>query len=286
MADTVVFLDTSIQIARMLREQEMRARIVAWTARYRLKVTGSIAVHEFRNRVLRDTAYLLTKLNKFNSYQRTLDHVTNVLPRQMERRRRICLPILHRLIFGASDAELTERARRYCRSLLIYGEARFLQGVDSTGPGIGCYLAQVPVREKRRYERYEFPDQRCSKSLGQCTLPRSLEGKIELCGRLLQFLDGLPPARLTGELNRARTFLRLVVSGEPPERLFREDPCLQVGDLLLAVESERVSDVYTMNYSESQAYCDILGQDLTVRPNNPEAAERHYRQAEKPWPLP
>jgi hypothetical protein len=78
----------------------------------------------------------------------------------------------------------------------------------------------------------------------------------------------------------------LIAKGSPVERLAAENPCRTVGDLLLAIESAQVRNLYTMNYTESQAYCDFLGQDLAVRPNNPEHEERQYFQNEKPWPAP
>lgn len=264
----------------------MRSRIEAWLARYRLRVTGTIAVQEFRNRVLRDTYYLLTKLNQFGSYQQTLDYIFNVLPRQLDRKRRICVMILHNLLPGASDEELTERARLYCRALLVYGENRFLQGVDSLGPGVGCYWAQIPVKEKRRYRRYEFADNRCSRAEGRCRIGGALRDREELRRRILDFVEGLPPERMTTELERARAFLRRIGNDRALDRVSEEEPCLKVGDLLLALESVQVPEVYTMNYGESQAYCDVLGQNLTVRPNNPEKNEVQHLQAAKPWPTP
>jgi hypothetical protein len=283
---TVVFLDTSIQIARALRERAMRTRIDAWSKRYRLRVTGKTAIQEFRDRVLRDTYYLLTKLNQLRSYEKTRDFVFSVLPRQMMRKQRICMLVLHKIRLSDSDAELTERARLYCRTLLVHGESRAIQGVDSIGPGLGCHSAGIPIREKRPYERYEFPKAGCSNSSGRCALPMALQSRADLCGRLLAFLDGLAEGRLTSELQRARAFLRLVAAGETTERLLSEDACVRVGDLLLAFESERTGDVYTMNYAESQAFCDFLGQELVVRPNHPDSDEIVYGVDAKPWPLP
>ena len=75
-------------------------------------------------------------------------------------------------------------------------------------------------------------------------------------------------------------------SAVPFDKVESEEPCERHGDLLLAMESQRVEDFYTMNYAESQAYCDFLNQDLAVRPNNPANDDEEYNRAAKPWPLP
>ena len=263
----------------------MKARINTWLARYKLKVSGSISLLEFKRRVLTSLAYLLTKLNRLG-YQGTLDFVTNVLPSQQNRRQRICQPILQRLLPGATDQELTERARLYFRTLLLNGEKHFIDGLDSVVPGVQCYWARVPVREKKRYRVYEIGENKCSKSNRLCQVGSALQDKQTDCRSILEFLNSLPASRMTRELEKARDFLDKILNQNGMQDIYSEDPCSKVGDLLIALESQGVPSFYTMNFKESQAFCDHLGQNLSIRPNYPANDERTYLAADKPWPLP
>ncbi len=262
----------------------MKRRIEGWLARYKLRVSGTVALQEFKRRVLRDIAYLLGKLHQNGSYLRTLEYVTNRLTIHLQRKQKICLPLLHKILPGSSDDELTERARLYLRTLLMYGERLFLRNLDALLQGVNCYWARAPIREKKRYIAYEMGDVRCSKSRGLCQVDKALGGKTETCQGLLQFLKALPSSRLTDELRAAIGFLEKVATEKGASLVRDEDPCLKFGDLLLALESEGVPDFYTMNYKESQAYCDFLAQNLAVRPSNPDIDEQSYLHSERPWP--
>jgi len=281
--EEIVFVDSSILIARTIREPSMRAKIDAWLSSFRRKVSGTIALQEFKRRVLREAAYLLSKIYHTRSYRRTLDFVTNVLPSQQSRKQRICVTLLHQIFMGRSDEELTERARLYLRTLLLIGEKQFRRGLDSILPGVNCYWASVPIREKTPYKRYILGDIKCSKSDGKCEVGDCLGMRRETCERLREFLSTLPPDRLTNELRDSREFLKKIIAGNYYQ-IQKEEPCLKVGDLLLALESEGTPHFYTMNYRESQAFCDFFQQTLTVRPNNPDNDDRVFDSNSKPWP--
>ena len=277
------FLDTSVQIARLLRQQ-MKQPIETCVSKYRRKASGTIALQEFKRRVLKEAAYLLTKLNSTKSYAVTLEYVTTVLPRMQERKRTICQLLLQTILHNRSDEELTERARLYLRTFLMHGEKQFLRFVDEIVPRENCYLAKLPVQEKKRYVSYAI-ETKCSKTGGKCPIGNFLQQKKETCLKLFQFLSQLPPERLTTELEKARDLLEKAASNA----LFaadREEPCLKYGDLLLCLESEGWPAFYTMNYKESQAFADFLGQELVIRPNNPANQEETHRSSAKPWPAP
>jgi len=280
-----VFLDTSIQVARKIRETPMRQRISAWIRGYALNVSSGVVLQEFKNRVLRDAAYVLTKLRQTGSYAATLDFITNVLPRAQQRKMRICLPMLHRLLPGATDAELTERARLYFRTLLVYGEAEFAREIDSLLNSVDCYWAKTPIREKRPYTSYDFGSKYCDKTNGLCRIGEALKAKEAGCRALLAFLDALPGNRFTPELQRARDALRRIIAADFLG-VQAENLCSTAGDLLIALESDGIPEMYTMNYRESQAFCDFFNQSVAVRPNDPSAEEVRYDAATKPWPMP
>lgn len=280
-----VFLDTSIQVARKIRERPMRECITAWIRGYALNVSSGVVLQEFKNRVLRDVAYILEKLRKTHSYMATLHYITNVLPQAQQRKMRVCLPILQGLLPGATDAELTERARLYCRTLLVYGETEFAREVDTLLSGVDCYWAKTPIREKRPYTSYDLGRRACDKTKGLCRVGDALKAREGRCRALLAFLDALPANRATQELERAREVLRRVIADDF-QNAQQENLCSTVGDLLIALESDGIPEMYTMNYRESQAFCDFLNQNVAVRPNDPATPEIRYDVSAKPWPLP
>jgi hypothetical protein len=281
--DDGIFLDTSVQIARLLRPQ-MKQPIENCVSKYRRRASGTVAVQEFKRRVLKEAAYLLTKLNQTNSYHQTLEYVTAVLPKMQERKRTICLLLLHKVLHDRSDQELTERARYYLRTLLMHGEKLFLRFLDEVVPPTNCYLARLPIQEKRRYYSYTI-ETKCSKTRNRCQIAEFLQQRKEICQELFQFLSQLPQGRLTPELERGREFVGKIVGGTL-NTVDGEEPCLNYGDFLLALESEGWPAFYTMNYRESQAYADFLGQELLIRPNNPASQEQIHQTSSKPWPLP
>lgn len=279
-----IFLDTSIQIARLLRPA-LKKPIQASLSNYQRKGSGTVALQEFKRRVLKEAAYLLTKLNQTRSYNATIEYVTSVLPQKQERKRTICLLLLHKILHDRSDEELTERARLYLRTLLMHGEKQFIDSLDEIVPQSNCYLARIPVHEKKRYLSYEI-ETRCSKTKGKCNVAQFLIEKQDVCRLLAEFLNKLPIERVTRELESGRGFLDKMAANDSVENVPNEEPCLKYGDLLLALESQGCAIFYTMNYRESQAFADFLGQDLVIRPNNPANEEQTFLQSAKPWPVP
>jgi hypothetical protein len=240
---------------------------------------------EFKRRVLRELAYLLAKLDQTRSYQKTLEHVHQILPAQQRRKEKICTSLLHQILPGATDEELTERSRRYFRTLLMTGENLFNSEFDEVLPGVDCFLANTPaVIEKQRYKKYQLGNIHCSKTKTQCRVGEALTRMLPRCKSLHDFLQSLPAERLTPELEAARDFLNRIVNGPSLEKIHDEDACLEVGDLLIAIESASIEHFYTMNYRESQAFCDFFGQNLTVRPNDPTHDEITHAHSARPWP--
>jgi len=264
----------------------MRDRISLELSKFDKRVSSSVPLQEFKRRVLHELVYLLAKLDQTQSYQKTLDHVTSVVPQQQNRKIRICLPLLHQLLPGETDAELTERARRYFRFLLMNGEKQFLIGLDSMLAGLKCFWSRAEIVEKRRYKKYVLTGTRCSKTNGKCEIGEELHRVIAVCKALHEFLVALPNDRMTAELKNARDFLDRLVNGTALSQIHGEDACLKCGDLLIAIESASVQNFYTMNYRESQAFCDFFNQNLTVRPNNPANPDLVHTVSSKPWPIP
>jgi len=91
---TAVFLDTSIQIARVVHSPETKERVAACVNGFEQSVTSDVVRQEFKRRLLKEAQYLLNQLNKRQSYAKVLRHITDVLPPQQGRKRNICLELL------------------------------------------------------------------------------------------------------------------------------------------------------------------------------------------------
>ncbi len=157
-----VFLDTSIQIARWCHGRETKRRIADRLGQFNSVVTGLVVRQEFKRRLLKEAQYLLNQLDHKGSLEKVLRHVVDILPPQQQRKRTICLEMLTVLYEEADDAERTERAKRYLRSLLRFGLTEFDSSVDTVIWDSRCACAHFPVEEKVPYKRYEFGPNRFS----------------------------------------------------------------------------------------------------------------------------
>lgn len=273
MKGSAIFVDTSIQIARFFREKSMKDQIEERLSNYDIAVSSSIVLQEFKRRVLNEALYLLNKLNDKGSYQKVKRHIEHGLPIQYKKSRRkqqICLQTLETIfeLGETNDAELTERAIRYLRDLLKFGLTLFRQSLGHIIEGTNCYLSRQSVIELKPYERYQIGEKRCSKVREHCPILEFLSGHNELGRNLLNFLETISEDQQTIEIKNSIVFLNEYLHGTIDVR--EKDPCLTVGDLLIALESNYIPNFYTMNYVESQYFCKALKQNLIVRPNNPE----------------
>lgn len=265
---TAVFLDTTIQIARLVHSPEIKSLVEQRLGQYHVKVTSSVVKQEFKRRLLREAAYLLETLARLGSYSRVMRHVTDVLPPQQNRKRNICIQTLETVDENDTDEDRTDRMKLYLRSLLTDGLSQFEESVDCVLAGCECACANTPIREVRKYERYEFGTQKCSRAKGKCGVIEFLRRNGARLRDIFGVIRGLSPKDKSIELRQAEKFVESVLADAQCARGL--NPCSVVGDLLIALESAGIAVFYTMNRAESQYLCQALGQHLVVRPRNPD----------------
>jgi hypothetical protein len=265
--DGGVFLDTSIQIARRVHGPRTKAAIKQRLAQHHTQVTSLVVRQEFKRRLLKEAVYLLGLLHRFKSFDEVNQHVIQLFGPWHARKRTICLQTLTQVHEG-TDAERTERLRLYLRSLLVSGLCRFDQMVDEVRVDSGCDCARQEIVEKRPFRRYEMGTDKCSRTKpGRCRIQEFLEQRKQLAGEILNHFQSLPSAKKSKEIQNAEKFLSNILISL--EHVKKEDPCLTVGDLLIALESTGMPHFFTMNSVESQHYCRVLGQTMIVRPIDP-----------------
>lgn len=276
-----VFVDTSIQIARKVHGKETKRSIADRLKRPRYSVTGEVVKQEFKRRLLGEAKYLLNLISRFKTIEIVQAWVNNSLPPQLARKRNICLDMLATIFHGEGEPDLTDRAKSYLRTLLKHGMDQFEREVDSVVREVGCMCSRVPVIEKKPYEDYDLGKDRCTKAGSACGVASLLQARQADASRILADLKALPEAHKTGELRRIEEYLDRYLSD--PDRAAEGDPCLKVGDLLIALESAGVATFYTMNYRESQVLCRSMGQTLIYRPPNFTRAEVECPISDPDW---
>lgn len=279
---TDLFLDTSIQIARLVHGPQTKAAIKKRLSQHSKHVTSLVVRQEFKRRFLKEAVYLLGLLHRYNSFDEVDQHVIRLSDQWHGRKRSICLQTL-RQVHDVSDAERTERLRLYLRSLLVSGLRRFDQTVDLVRTDSGCACAQQAVVEKVPLRQYEMENEKCSRAkAGACGIRGLFEKRIDLTSKILQYFRAIPPQKKSAEIQKAENFLAKIASD--PSKAANEDPCLTVGDLLIALESTGVSHFFTLNSTESQHLCRVLGQTLIVQPVVPDKAEIVCHAENENWP--
>lgn len=287
---TAIFLETSIQIARVVHSEATQRRIAETIRAYDARVSSDVVKQEYKRRLLEEVQWCLNQLNdprRPKTFEELFRHVTDIIPVQQKNKKNICIQLCHTVLAVQARGDLTERARRHFRTLLRTGMALFESGLDLTVRESGCACAAHPITEDKVRKQFDFGPQECSQCRDRCGIARLIEnsaeelalirdGLGELPGSLKQSADGKAT-----ELGKIELFLSRVMDRlEDPRGL---NPCLTVGDLLIALESKSIPDFYTMNWKESQFLCRWIGQNLVLRKVNPEHPDRHYSIDEPEW---
>lgn len=279
-----IFLDTSIQIARLVHGPKTKAGIQQRLARHRSEVTSLVVRQEFKRRLLKEAEYLLRLLHRYQSFDEVHQHVIRLFGSWpgRTRKRTICLQTLAQ-IHGGNDADRTERFQYYLRSLLVNGLKQFDRKADNLLKDSGCACAKIDVVEKQALRRYELGLEHCSRTkAGACGIVSFLASVQTNCQTIYARLQAIAPEKKSAEIKNAEHFLEGLARA--PSQAQREDPCLKVGDLVIALEAAGICNFYTLNSRESQYLCRALGQTLIVRPIDPTKDEIVCDKDAAEWP--
>jgi hypothetical protein len=277
----VIFLDTSIAIARTVHSPETKLRIRERVSSHELVVSSLVVKQEFKRRLLKEAQYLLGLFHRKKSFVAVQRHLIDVLPPGWHRKRNICLDMIQTVFETAPDGEKTERAMRYLRQLLRVGLSDFTDFLDYVIWQSGCACSHYPIIEKVAYKRYDFGPINCSSVSSRCGIDGFFELHIDAVEFILARLRDIAKNKKSAEIIKIEGFLEAVLNST--RSVHSMDPCLTVGDLVIALESAKVEFFYTMNGKESQHLCRILNQSLIVRPKNPEHEDIVCLSSDHAW---
>lgn len=282
--EPALFLDTSIQIARLVHSAQTKEEIHKRLSRHVKTITSLVVRQEFKRRLLKEAEYLLRLLHRYESFDEVHHHVIRLFgswPGRV-RKRNICLQTLAQ-IHATTDAERTERLQLFLRSLLVGGLQRFDQMVDTVRNDSCCACGLHDVVEKVKLRKYDLGPEKCSKTRpGSCRVVEFFSSRKPECECILEKLRSLPEEKKSAELCKAEKFLEHMTISPSP--LNQHDPCLTLGDLFIALESAGVSHFFTLNSIESQHLCRALDQSLIVRPIDPSKPEVVCAAENPSWP--
>jgi hypothetical protein len=276
-----IFLDTTILIASIAHSPAMKERIRARLKQYDDRVTGLVVRQEVKRRLLKEAQYLLLQLDNYGNVPAIRRHLTEKLPPQQLRKRNICEQLITTVDETDNDEDVAERLRCFLRCLLRDGMDDLAQIARRTVEDSGCACARQPIKQRKKTADYDFGTDKCSRfKHGDCGIVRFLRERKPVAQRILKHLQTIPEKEKTPELEAASEFLLTVIDKEDssPDK----DPCLKVGDLLIALESASVPIFYTLNAAESRHLCQAVGQTLIVRRRNPDHDDEIYPPQEPP----
>jgi hypothetical protein len=289
MPDTVqdpVFVDTSILIGKVAHRPEIQESIRERLRQHNQIVSGLIVRQEFKRRLLKDAVYLLKQLTERKSFLKVRRHIQDSLLHPGQRaRRQICLDLLSTVDESDTDDDLFDRARLTLRDLIKNGIATSEANLSRVDSRSGCACANHLIIEKARFVQYDLGGDRCSATEGRCGIKSFLEANRDRLAAIHAYLSSLPaPGKNSGktkQLQNAEDFIaRFLAGGREVES---ENPCLTVGDLLIALESAECATMYTMNVSDSRHLARVLRQSLIYRPPNSDNPEVTCLSSEENW---
>ncbi|MGA2585340.1 MAG: hypothetical protein ABSG31_18885 [Tepidisphaeraceae bacterium] len=284
-SSTSIFLDTSIQIARRVHSPEIKNAIQSRLKNQSQIESGLVVRQEFKRRLLKDAIYLLKQLGERGSFEKTMRHVSDNLPKPWARKSKMCLQMLMTVDETDEDSDRFDRARLFLRDLIKNGIATSEAGLVKLNRSTGCACALQPITEGKPFAKYELGSDRCKRMGGTCGIQAFLEQNRENLVRIRDYLASLPaegPMGKSQELSRAERFIDRFLT--QPQGIEEENPCLTVGDLLIALESFNCSIMYTMNAKESQHLTRSLGQSMLYRPANSDRPDVECLASDSQWP--
>ena len=278
---TALFLDTSIQIARIVHSPEIKLLIKNRLKKYNIIATSLIVKQEFKRRLLKEANYLLKQFHLRKSYEQVIRHVQEVLPPQQQRKKNICLQTLMTIDEQDTDEDRSDRAVLSLKYLVKNGLKRFEKSVDHIFIDSNCACSIQPVTTDKN-ESFHFGTDKCKNLKKKCGISRFLKDNIKLLHKIGKELKKIDNSKKTKEIEIIEKFIKIYFDNK--DTIEEYNPCLIAGDLLIALESKSIPAFYTMNGKESQFFCRYLNQDLIVRKPNPKKDDIICMKIDNEWP--
>jgi len=263
---TELFLDTSIHCSK-LKGPLFRERISDLFRLFQWKSTSTYTKVEFGNVVLAQAEYFVRKLDEFSSLEKTKDYIGNVLPhRHHPTKVTWSFNLLN--AYGEDDAECTERARLYLRSLMKLGVDFVEKLCDRPlADGTGCYWAKRGVH-KRRDGRLVWRTPVCKRRNPRCCLDKFFLENQTIFKQIKDSIDALADEAKSAQLRDFSDVIGQALD-DPQMLLDYRSGCKRLADAIIAVDSLAYQSMFSQNRAESELLTTILGQAFYYLPPDP-----------------
>lgn len=254
---SAIFIDTSVQLLRFIGSKDIKAQINRMLSGYGFSVTSLVVRQEFKRRFLTDVRYVRTALEK-NGFDptTTLRYINAKLSSPHNRRKlSICLNILASTGFNGHDIpDMGEKCHLILSRWEDFGIDLFDSSVGQVVKYSGCGCGASP----------KIGPTKCS-VIKTCKINDFIRSRPDQAKCILDFLNNATSPTKTAEIQKAEATLdRWLNSGTLPDK---DNPCLTVGDLIIALESAGIPAFYTQNARESQFFCNAQEQTMIVQRN-------------------
>ncbi|HAW32799.1 MAG TPA: hypothetical protein DCY03_32615 [Planctomycetaceae bacterium] len=254
-----VFLDTSIHLSKF-KGTIFKERIETVLRFFNWKSTCTYTKVEFGNNLLAAAQYNITKIEKYNSLERSLDFIFNTLPHKFHGNTVIWTFNLLKDRMGGNDEEATERALLYLRTIMKVGVKFVDELCDSPiMDETCCYWAKRGVIKKDNQYRWESP--KCKRSQKRCHLDDFFLKNLKTFKKIKSAIDSLPDTDQK-KTKQLKDFSEIIEKAEtdPGFLLDYKSGCKRLADAIIAVESMGFKNMFSQNIAESELLTDVLGQ--------------------------
>lgn len=260
MATNPLFLDTTIQIARLFSHLNLVANIERTVEQSDEIVTSTYVLKEFRARVCRDLVYYYNVLRE-DCRMSYLFYRNVRLPKQQQRRKQMFLEFQGSFwiegrfmqedgsVSDQGDREIAERLKLWLRSAIEDWWDWFHESVDLISDETGCIHAKFGAR--RIGDTYDCSIRQCDSN--DCQIVSFFRDRRREVEQIVDHLCTLSSERLTNELEQIRDILCVILPLLDQEDIvFEGRDCHKCGDAIIMLEAPKDSVFYTSNPTEAE----------------------------------
>jgi hypothetical protein len=263
-----VFLETTIMIDRLCKDNETKSNIGEILSNYDKTYTSNYARMEFKRGFLQNLVYLHGKVALCRNLTEVLEAISKL---SATPQRHLLGSILeniknfYRNIYQTKPSEIIEKygdisideylkemAESYLSNLIRSSWRRFDKVVDEVINPMECF---VDIKSPRKVERiYDNTPRTCDKSKYKCEIRRFFNNNPESFSKILKSLQDLTnlDTETTKRIRSLKEILRLRKKDIMPK------DCWNCSDAIMAVEAPHDSDIFNNNQKHYIPICDVL----------------------------
>jgi len=272
MAD-LLFVDTSIQISKVLGAEEQKARILTRLERAEHVVTSSYVLMEFNRRILSDAVWLHSLMKDI---RRLAELLRRIAQDGFGRQKYNTILIFSKLLGEHSDGTLVMDTPEIWRKLVKGLEdfidwqlhRQFLMGIDLTFPSLmnttECSIAhQFPTKRQTKEGKAEYVYRyTCRREEVHCRLPQLLQEHADELLTLERILDGQGANAELRKAFSALSQIRKHTEGWNAAKGSRN--CWRLGDVIITLEIPEGYTLLTTNARHFLPLCEVLGKRCEI----------------------